>query len=89
MFFKSILKSYQVAIEGDRVTWLSEKPNLQTTRAIIVIAEENKVTPIKRRSPSKAIAGKGKSFHKNVTITKLESQSVNLESCSVRLQPDV
>jgi hypothetical protein len=57
-----MLKSYEVAIEGDRITWLGEKPNLQTTRAIIVIAEENKVTPIKRRSPSKAIAGKGKTL---------------------------
>ena len=57
-----MLKSYEVAIDGDRITWLGEKPNLQTTRAIIVIAEENKVTPIKRRSPSKAIAGKGKTL---------------------------
>jgi hypothetical protein len=57
-----MLKSYEVAIEGDRITWLGEKPNLQTTRAIIVIVEENKVTPIKRRSPSKAIAGKGKTL---------------------------
>ena len=57
-----MLKSYEVAIEGDRITWLGEKPNFQTTRAIIVIAEENKVTPIKRRSPSKAIAGKGRTL---------------------------
>ncbi|TYQ26094.1 MULTISPECIES: hypothetical protein [unclassified Pseudanabaena] len=57
-----MLKSYEVAIEGDRITWLGEKPNLQTTRAIIVIAEENKVTQIKRRSPSKVIAGKGRTL---------------------------
>ncbi|MEA5487201.1 MULTISPECIES: hypothetical protein [Pseudanabaena] len=57
-----MLKSYEVAIEGDRITWLGEKPNFQTTRAIIVIAEENKVTQIKRRSPSKAIAGKGRTL---------------------------
>ena len=57
-----MLKSYEVPIEGDRITWLGEKPNFQTTRAIIVIAEENKVTPIKRRSPSKAIAGKGRTL---------------------------
>ena len=57
-----MLKSYEVAIEGDRITWLGEKPNFQTTRAIIVIAEENKVTPIKKRSPSKAIAGKGRTL---------------------------
>ena len=57
-----MLKSYEVAIEGDRITWLGEKPDFQTTRAIIVIAEENKVTPIKRRSPSKAIAGKGRTL---------------------------
>jgi hypothetical protein len=43
-----MLKSYEVAIEGDRITWLGEKPNFQTTRAIIVIAEENKVTPNKK-----------------------------------------
>ncbi len=57
-----MLKSYEVAIEGDRITWLGEKPNFQTTRAIIVIAEENKLTPIKRRFPSKAIAGKGRTL---------------------------
>ncbi|MEA5477937.1 hypothetical protein VB774_09925 [Pseudanabaena galeata UHCC 0370] len=57
-----MLKSYEVAIEGDRITWLGEKPNFQTTRAIIVIAEENKVNQIKRRSPSKAIAGKGRTL---------------------------
>ena len=59
-----MLKSYKVAIEGDRITWLGAKPNLQTTRAIIVIAEENKlpVTPTKRRFPSKAIAGKGRTL---------------------------
>lgn len=57
-----MLKSYEVAIEGDLITWLGEKPNLQTTRAIIVIAEENTITPIKRRSPSKAIAGKGRTL---------------------------
>jgi hypothetical protein len=57
-----MLKSYEVAIEGDRIIWLGEKPNFQTTRAIIVIAEENKVIPIKRRSPSKAIAGKGRTL---------------------------
>jgi hypothetical protein len=57
-----MLKSYEVAIEGDRITWLGEKPNLQTTRAIIVIAEENKDTQIRRRSPSKAIVGKGKTL---------------------------
>ena len=57
-----MLKSYEVAIEEDRITWLGEKPNFQTTRAIIVIAEENKVTPIKRRSPSKAIASKGRTL---------------------------
>lgn len=55
-----MLKNYKVAIEGDRITWLGAKPNLQTTRAIIVITEENKlpVTSTKRRSPSKEIAGK-------------------------------
>ena len=59
-----MLKSYEVAIEGDRITWLGEKPKFQTTRAIIVLAEENKlsITPIKRRSPSKAIAGKGRTL---------------------------
>ena len=59
-----MLKSYEVAIEGDRITWLGGKPNFQTTRAILVIAEENQlpVTPIKRRSTSKAIAGKGRTL---------------------------
>jgi hypothetical protein len=57
-----MLKSYEVAIEGDRITWLGEKPNFQTTRAIIVIAEENNLPPIKRRFPSKAIAGKGRTL---------------------------
>jgi hypothetical protein len=54
-----MLKSYEVAIEGDHITWLGEKPNLQTTRAIIVIAEENK-PQIKRRFPVPGMAGKVK-----------------------------
>jgi hypothetical protein len=56
-----MLKSYEVAIEGDRITWLSAKPNLQTARAIIVIMEEPK-PQTKRRSPSLAIAGKGRTL---------------------------
>jgi len=56
-----MLKSYEVAIEGDRITWLGKKPSTQTIRAIIIIEEEAK-PPIKRRFPSAAIAGKGETL---------------------------
>ena len=31
-----MLKRYDVTIEGDRIKWLGEKPNVQETRAIII-----------------------------------------------------
>jgi hypothetical protein len=56
-----MLKSYEVAIECDRITWLGKKPSAQTSRAIIIIEEEAK-PQIKRRFPSAAIAGKGETL---------------------------
>jgi hypothetical protein len=59
-----MLKSYKVAIEGDRIKWLGEKPNMQSATGLIVIVEENKlpIPSIKRRTTSKAIAGKGRTI---------------------------
>jgi hypothetical protein len=35
-----MFKSYEVAIDGDRIHWLGDKPNTQTTKALLVIVEE-------------------------------------------------
>jgi hypothetical protein len=62
-----MLKSYEAAIEGDRVTWLNEKPNTQSARVLIVMIEEsNGVEPLKtnlpkRRTPAHLI-GQGKTL---------------------------
>jgi hypothetical protein len=55
-----MLKSYEVTIEGDRIQWLAEKPNLQNTRAIIVIAEETTATPKPKRTTPTHLIGQAK-----------------------------
>jgi hypothetical protein len=57
-----MLKSYEVTIEGDLIKWLGEKPKIQTTRAIIVIAEETKPTSIPKRTTPTHLIGKAKTL---------------------------
>ncbi len=45
---------------GDRIKWLGEKPNLDTTRAIIVIAEETTPTAKPKRTTPTHLIGKAK-----------------------------
>ncbi len=59
-----MLKSYEVTIEEDRIKWLGEKPKVGVFRGILVVDEDTKVddSSRKRRSPSKVIAGKGRTL---------------------------
>jgi len=36
-----MLKSYEVTIENGQINWLGEQPNIQSTRAIITLLQEN------------------------------------------------
>ena len=58
-----MLKSYKAAIEGDLIKWLGAKPDLQFATGLIVI-EENKppISPVRRRTTSPLIAGKGRTI---------------------------
>jgi hypothetical protein len=64
-----MLKSYEIKVEGDRIIWLEEKPNLESSRVFITIIEEKPVEntretsePIRRRFTPSLIAGKGKTL---------------------------
>lgn len=50
---------YEALYENGQITWLSEKPSLQSARIRILILEEIPPQPPKRRQPSPLIAGKG------------------------------
>ena len=55
-----MLKSYEAIYENGQVRWLTEPPQVDAARIIIII-EENTSVP-KRRSPSALIAGKGRTL---------------------------
>jgi hypothetical protein len=58
-----MLESYKVEIEGDRITWLGAKPDIQFATGLIVIEENKpKISPVKRRTTSPLIAGKGRTI---------------------------
>jgi hypothetical protein len=46
-----MLKSYEAAIEGDRITWLGAKPTTQSARVVIVMVEETDNPAPKRTTP--------------------------------------
>jgi hypothetical protein len=53
-----MLKSYEAIYENGQVKWLAEQPQLSSARVIVTILSED--TPIKRRIPPVALAGKVK-----------------------------
>lgn len=55
-----MLKSYEVTIEGDRIKWLGEKPQMPTNHAILVIEQGTK-SFLKRTTPAHLI-GKGRTL---------------------------
>jgi hypothetical protein len=56
-----MLKSYEAIYENDQITWVSEKPQVNTARVIVTILEET-FPSTKRRTPPISIAGKGKTL---------------------------
>jgi hypothetical protein len=55
-----MLKSYEITIEGDRIKWVGEKPNVQMTHAIIVIEEETTPISTPKRTTPAHLKGKAK-----------------------------
>lgn len=53
-----MLKSYEAIYENGQVKWMAEQPQLSSARVIVTILSED--TPIKRRIPPVALAGKVK-----------------------------
>jgi hypothetical protein len=56
-----MLKSYEATYENGQVMWLSEQPEVSSARIIVTVLAEIE-PPLKRRHPSKLIAGKGKTL---------------------------
>jgi hypothetical protein len=60
-----MLKSYEALYENGQVKWLGEQPAVRSARLIVTVLEEKteeSAVPVKRRSPPKPIAGKGKTL---------------------------
>ena len=57
-----MLKSYEAVYENGQVTWLAEKPQVNSARVIVTILSEDTSigVPIKCRIPPVALAGKVK-----------------------------
>ena len=53
-----MLKSYEAIYKNGEVTWLGEQPQVSSARIIVTVLSED--TPIKRRIPPVALAGKVK-----------------------------
>ncbi len=57
-----MLKRYDVTIDGDRIKWLGEKPNVKTTRATLIVEEETPFSPTPKRTTPSHLIGKGKTI---------------------------
>ncbi len=61
-----MLKSYEGIFENGQVTWLAERPSIESARVIVTVLEgpvfEGNATRPKRRTTSPVIAGKGKTL---------------------------
>lgn len=57
-----MLKSYEAIYENDHVIWLTEQPEVSSSRIIVTVLVENipNVDPIKRWIPPASMAGKVK-----------------------------
>ncbi|WP_013324437.1 hypothetical protein [Gloeothece verrucosa] len=56
-----MLQSYEAIYENGQVKWLGEQPQVKSARIIVTILEETEA-PLKRRTVSPSIAGKGKTL---------------------------
>ena len=59
-----MLKSYEAVYDRGQVTWLNDRPNIDSARIIVTVLEETASieTSQVRRCPSAAIAGKGRTL---------------------------
>ena len=56
-----MLKTYEAMYENGQIKWLEEDPQVSSARVIVTFLDETKV-PLKHRSPSAKIAGKGETL---------------------------
>jgi hypothetical protein len=56
-----MLKSYEGIFENGQVTWLAERPTIESARVIVTVLEETIPQP-QQRTTSPVIAGKGKTL---------------------------
>jgi hypothetical protein len=45
-----MLKSYEAVYENGRVTWLNDRPNIDSARIMVTVLEETKLPKIPRRT---------------------------------------
>ncbi len=57
----AMLKTYEAIYENGQIKWLAEQPQVSSARIIVTVLEETKV-PLKHRTSSAKIAGKGKTL---------------------------
>ena len=58
-----MLKSYEAIYENGQVTWLDEKPAVDSARVIVTVLGERELPKKTQvRSPGSSIAGKGKTL---------------------------
>ena len=56
-----MLQSYEATYENGQISWVGDRPSIQSARLIVTVLEEIPLT-VKRRVTSASIAGKGKTL---------------------------
>jgi hypothetical protein len=56
-----MLKSYEGIFENGQVTWVAERPTIESARVIVTVLEETTPQP-QQRTTSPVIAGKGRTL---------------------------
>ncbi|BAY65560.1 hypothetical protein NIES22_56670 [Calothrix brevissima NIES-22] len=56
-----MLQSYEAILENGQVKWLTDEPKISKARVIVTILSDTN-PQVSRRTPPKAIAGKGKTL---------------------------
>jgi hypothetical protein len=58
-----MLKSYEATMENGQINWLTEKPEVSSTRVIVTVLVDDVVPVVKRRRVAPpSIAGKGRTL---------------------------
>ncbi|AOX01925.1 hypothetical protein BJP34_23055 [Moorena producens PAL-8-15-08-1] len=61
-----MLQSYEAIIENGQIQWLTDAPTVSKARVIVTILSDSEPNVL-RRTPSAAIAGKGRTLEDLVT----------------------